>query len=298
MVSEVYGVSRRIHSDQGRNFESQLVKDLCSAYGISKSRTTAYHPEGNGQCEKFNHTLHNLLRTLPPEQKKRWPDHLQELTFMYNCTPHASTGLSPFYIFMGQEPLLPNDYVMMFDEDVMGAPPTESWVTSHQQKLRQAAEMALENIEEERGQVWETGRQSKRQGHCSRYQSTPTERIGDHWKATPYKVIARPQTNVYVVQLADGTGPMKRVTRTEILDTGDSVPDGPLHTDPQQDKLRDEGNAAERQLPEMVITMYAPDIEQGPTSNPTDPVSPALADSPVITEETPSRPLESQQIQS
>ncbi len=72
----MYGVPRRIHSDQVRNFESKLVKDLCSVNGIVKSWTTAYHPQGNGQC-----TLHNLLRTLPSVQKKRWPEHLQELVF-------------------------------------------------------------------------------------------------------------------------------------------------------------------------------------------------------------------------
>ena len=49
-----YGLPIALHSDQGRNFESAMLQQTLDAFGIRKSRTTAYHPEGDGMVERLN----------------------------------------------------------------------------------------------------------------------------------------------------------------------------------------------------------------------------------------------------
>ena len=104
-----YGFPEKFISDQGRNFESDLIKELCKIAGVKKVHTTPYPPQGNGQCERFNSTLCNMLGTLSDEEKSDWKSHLGCMTHAYNCTKHASTTYSPYYLMFGRHPRLPID---------------------------------------------------------------------------------------------------------------------------------------------------------------------------------------------
>ncbi len=104
-----FGICERFHSDKGGSFEAKVIYQLCKLLGIDKSRTTCYHPQGNGATERFNRTLISMLRTLTEEQKLGWKDHLASLVFSYNSCKHESTGYAPFYLMFGRSPKLPLD---------------------------------------------------------------------------------------------------------------------------------------------------------------------------------------------
>jgi len=58
-----YGASQCLPSDQGNDFESAIFQEMCALLGIDKTRTTRFHPQSNGQVERFNATLQKVLAT-------------------------------------------------------------------------------------------------------------------------------------------------------------------------------------------------------------------------------------------
>ena len=105
----IYGVPSRIHSGQGRCFDSNIIKALCKMYGVEQSFTSLYNPSGNAFCECFNRMLFGLLKMLKAEEKADWPSHLPALVFAYNATPHASTGYQPYQLMFGHHAPAPCD---------------------------------------------------------------------------------------------------------------------------------------------------------------------------------------------
>jgi len=101
----IYGHPEIIHSDQGRNFESSILAQTLEAFGVRKSRTTAYHPQGVGMVERFNRTLLQLLRSYV-EKQSDWERYLPLVLYAYRTSTHSSTGSSPFMLMYGRTPTL------------------------------------------------------------------------------------------------------------------------------------------------------------------------------------------------
>ena len=115
-------------------------------YGIKKTHTMPYNPQGNGQCERFNRTLHDLLQTPSAEKKRRWPLHLQEVVQAYNNMPHASTGFVPHYLLFSQEPCLATDVRLARQTDSAVSP--TDWVRQHRAHLTEAHAKAVVRLNE------------------------------------------------------------------------------------------------------------------------------------------------------
>ena len=96
-----YGWPDKILTDRGTSFENELFHEICQMAQIKKLRTGSYRPQTNGQCERFNKTLLNMLGTLPNDAKKCWQDWVPTLTHAYNCTTSKTTGFSPYYLIYG-----------------------------------------------------------------------------------------------------------------------------------------------------------------------------------------------------
>jgi len=104
-----FGAPETLHTDQRRNFESKLFKELCRLLGIEKTRTSAYHPEGDGMIERFNRTVIGMLSNYVSDNQRDWDCHLPQVMMAYRSSVHESTRYSPFYMMFGRNIQLPID---------------------------------------------------------------------------------------------------------------------------------------------------------------------------------------------
>ena len=87
------GLPEQIHTDQGAQFKSQLMTELCQLWGVDKTRTTPYHPQASGMVERNNKGLGNSLRAiLLARGQDKWIVLLPKLLRAYQVTPHTATG--------------------------------------------------------------------------------------------------------------------------------------------------------------------------------------------------------------
>ena len=102
-----FGPHTVLHYGQGTNFESNLMHEICDVMGITKTGTTAYHPSGDGQVERQNRTLQNMLAAFISKHRDDWDLWLDPVVYVYNSSRQESTGMSPYQVVFDRQPRMP-----------------------------------------------------------------------------------------------------------------------------------------------------------------------------------------------
>jgi transposase InsO family protein len=202
-----YGIPARIHSDQGKEFQNELMNSILRIMGIARTRTTPYRPQSDGQVERFNRTLIKMLKSfVDSPQSDQWDDLLPLLTSAYRATEHKSTGCTPNLLFLGREVDIPLDILA-------GPPPGEKkvWMSSNgygawlQRALSNAHQYARQHLEKAAfKQKAYYDRQSSswkpREGEWVYYYYPPRAqaKLGTPWEG-PYVIVKRLKGNTVII---------------------------------------------------------------------------------------------------
>ena len=220
-----YGFPQKRLTDQGPGFESQLFQELMNMARIENLRTSSYHPQTNGQCERFNSTLMNMLGTLTPDQKKDWKSHLLTMCHAYNSTQHSVTGYSPYYLMFGRHPRLPIDYQLGLTRDNLTQPFKFKFVNKLNERLQEAYAKAEALTQEE------ANRQKKLYDRRSKdvvlthgnldlvriVKWTERHKIQDKWEQEEYVVVSQPDPFLPVYKVRPISGGNTRTLHRNLL---------------------------------------------------------------------------------
>ena len=227
-----YGLPQRLHSDQGRDFESRLIKKLLDLLGIQKTRTTPYHPQGDAQPERFNRTLLNMLGTLSSEKKQHWSKHVAAIVHAYNSTVSDVTGYSPYRLMFGREARLPVDLAFGISPDHTSAASHKGYVDRLRKSLKTAYEKAQvssdqRGLRNKRNFDLKVRIQDLQPGDkvLLRNLGIPGKhKLADRWKSQPYVICKQlPNLPVYQIRPEGRVGPLKTWHRNHLLPLSEAV---------------------------------------------------------------------------
>jgi hypothetical protein len=140
-VVRLHGVPQRIISDRDTRFNSVFFRKFAEALDIDLAMSTAFHPQTDGQTERVNRILQEMLRHYVYNHHEQWVTRLPYAEFAINNSISASTGHTPFYLNYGEHPSTPLSNMIPNIDDVPQA-------ADAIQKIHEALTDAREKMEQ------------------------------------------------------------------------------------------------------------------------------------------------------
>ena len=106
----LFGSPYEVTSDRGASFTAALWEEFCNLLNMNRMFTTAYRPQSNGQAERANRNIIDMLRAVV-EDSDTWDLKLPGVCAAYNFTPHSAHGFSPYYLMFGRQPVTQLDVI-------------------------------------------------------------------------------------------------------------------------------------------------------------------------------------------
>ena len=108
-VFRLHGLPRTVTSDRGPQFVAAFWKLLCKRLGITVQLSSPYHPQTDGQTERFNAVMEQYLRCYVNHRQDDWPRWLSLAEFAANNQENESTKMTPFFANSGWNPRITAD---------------------------------------------------------------------------------------------------------------------------------------------------------------------------------------------
>ena len=108
----VFGPPETLHSDQGKEFENELVKELQSVFGYKKTRTAAFRPQGNSVLERVHSTVHNMLAMYSNLSFNNWAELLPFVQLPHSTAYSTTLQETPHFLMFGRAAVLPVDLIL------------------------------------------------------------------------------------------------------------------------------------------------------------------------------------------
>jgi hypothetical protein len=116
----LHGVPKKIVSDRGTQFTSHFWQQLLEALGTHLNFSSAYHPQADGQTERTNQILEDMLRACALQDQSGWDKRLPYAEFSYNNSYQASLKMSPFQALYGRSCRTPLQWDQPREKQVFG----------------------------------------------------------------------------------------------------------------------------------------------------------------------------------